>query len=136
MPSAFSFTTGSWVLWLSRRRKVGVDKCILDTEDWVRPPWLLKSLFFKGVAKGCSRERFADAGVLLCLRPSSVLTLRGVACIGTWRLVVVTLSAFEGVPSSWRRSNRPSTCPSFCGVGPIAVFFDGVNRFRMTEGDS
>jgi hypothetical protein len=30
----------------------------------------------------------------------------------------------------------PSTCPSFCGVGPIAVFLEGVKSFLIIEGDS
>lgn len=124
---------GRAFLWVSRRRKEGVEKWSLDVEEGVWPPWLLRGRFLRGVAKGWRMERVVDEGVRASLRMSSVLDLRGVACMGTWS---VALCALEGVPSSWRRSNNPSTWPSFCGVGPMTVFFEGVNRFRITDGES
>lgn len=81
----------------------------------------------------------AEAGVRLCFTVTnwSVLGLPGVARtegFGTFP----SFSTFEGefpVPVCSRRSNNPKTCPSFCGVGP-RIFFEGVNRFRIKEGDS
>lgn len=38
----------------------------------------------------------------------------------------------DGVPA--RRSKRPRTRPSFCGVGPIDVGTTGLKRVRLMEG--
>lgn len=108
----------------------------METDDGVLDPCLLESRFFKGVAKASNIYRFpAEAGVLLCLRDTSCRDFWGVACIGGATPSLPT-SLLEGEVPSWRRSNNPRTCPSFCGVGPREVFFNGVNRFRTTEGES
>lgn len=116
--------------WLSRRRKEGVEKWSLETEEGVRAVWGFEERFLRGVAKGWRRERGFEEGVRLCLRESSGRCFLGVAWMDIW-----SVSVFEGVPSC-SRSNSPRTCPSFCGVGPRTVFFEGVKRFRITDGDS
>jgi hypothetical protein len=82
----------------------------------------------------------AEAGVRPCfvVRNWSVLGLPGVASTEVIK-TFPTITALEGefpVPFSSRRSNNPSTCPSFCGVGPRTVLFKGVNRFRTIEGEA
>jgi hypothetical protein len=84
-------------------------------------------------------KRFpAEAGVLVCLGVAciSLVGLRGVEWSKACRFAPDALFFLDGVLLSSRRSNIPKTCPSFCGVGPIAVFFEGVNILRTAEGDS
>lgn len=57
-----------------------MEKCSFEIEDGVSPPEPFRVRFLAGVAKESRRYRFpTDAGVLLCLRDSSVVDLRGVA---------------------------------------------------------
>ena len=127
-----SFMDGSG-RWLSLRRNDGVAKCSFDTEDGVFPPLPSTLRPFLGVAN-ISNNRFPfDPGVLLFRRAAfRAAAFRGVAFTDPW--VPGNSSGFSGVVPN--RSNSPRTCPSFCGVGPMAVFLAGANRFRTTLGES
>lgn len=80
------------------------------------------------------RRFLAEPGVLLYDPSLKPMDFRGVACMcvdSSW----IALDG-EFTPSSSRRSKRPRTCPSFCGVGPIASFVEGEKSFLKTEGES
>lgn len=125
-----------------RLRNAGVSNCSFDTDDGVVVRSMTLSRFLSGVMNVLSICRLLeDMGVRPNLGVLSVsdalLRLVGVAAIAG----LPTLNIFVGVPLfgvpsslSTSRSNKPSTLPSRCGVGPRVVTGVGLKSLREIAG--
>ena len=66
----------------------------------------------------------------------SAVVLAVVVSRGVFREGVASAARLSLVDAGERRSNRPSTCPFFCGVGPMALLVRTEEGVDWADGAS